>query len=527
LSRARKTLSLTLTALLLVISAGVPAAGASLFINYPSISPNGDGVKDFMTITVSLTESADTLLMTIEDRFTPAEYDTLLFEVTAIAGDYSATWDGTDFQSILLPEGEYDLHLRETTGSASDDIFRIVVIDTTASVLTIDRIEPGVYAPGWPDTSARVTVYFTVTGWQAGSSGRMTVTNPEEDSEIVPLEVTGDGEWSVWWRSSWTTSGTHSIGLSIEDEAGNSCSDSGSVYIDADDPEITYVTEISTNTREVPYEIVGKCHDWSGITSVELGWTGLDLIESDTFAPDSTWLAGDTLYFRFDTPDTINGIISWNEGAYRLTVYAVDAFGHEGSGQIGFNLDRTPPAPPVIHAPPSRVIEEELELDISLDDDADSLFVYSSDGSDTTTTEFIVALLSPSDPPSILLAEGMNEIWSDAKDKVGNRSNVSNTVQVTFDRTTGITIPEVFRGPDRFQIVSARTASSVELDIYDMRGERVRRMVVHGPSERFEIEWDLKNGDGDEVRNGPYVVVITINVPGDRIVEKQFVAVVR
>ena len=125
------------------------------------------------------------------------------------------------------------------------------------------------------------------------------------------------------------------------------------------------------------------------------------------------------------------------------------------------------------------------------------------------------------------LAEGLNEIWAVSNDRAGNVGPASNTVSTVLDPSTGISYPEVFREPGSFQIVSAGTASSVTLEIYDLRGERIRRIVSPGPAVSFDIPWDLTNDAGEEVRNGPCLVVIVIETAGGSLVDKAFIAVVR
>ena len=60
-----------------------------------------------------------------------------------------------------------------------------------------------------------------------------------------------------------------------------------------------------------------------------------------------------------------------------------------------------------------------------------------------------------------------------------------------------------------------------------MTGERVARLQGYGPSDRFEIEWDLMNDNGEGVRNGAYLVVIAIQYDTGTTVDKSFIAVVR
>ena len=511
----------------LLTAGAVWAGSASVFISYPSISPNGDGVQDQMSIVITLSGAVDSLVVTIEDSVTRNAYDTLLAVAPAAAGDYATVWDGTDDGGSTLPEGEYLLHCFESTGGIPESLLRTVVIDTTAPQVAIDRIEPGVYAPGWPDETAAVTVYFTVAGWETGASARMTVVDPDEIETVTPLAVDGDGQWTGVWQDADAASGVHTATVTVQDEAGNSDHDAGPFLVDADGPVTAFVTAIPSNTREVPREIVGKSHDLAGIASLQLSWTGTDNAESDRFDPDSTWLAADTLYFRFDTPDTVNGETSYVEGSYILKAIARDPFENQSSKQLSFRLDRTAPAPPVIAPPPARVIEAELELSVTWSSGSDTLVLYRLHGGETVTSRIPTTIIGPSNPPTVMLGEGENAIWAVASDKAGNTSGVSGTVTTVYDPSTRMTYPEAFRGPDRFQIVTDRTVSSVEVTMYDMRGERVRRLSAAGPGTRFDLEWDLRTDDGEDVRNGAYLAVIEIDFGSSRTVEKGFIAVVR
>jgi len=518
---------LIIQGILPVAAVAVWAGSASLFINFPSISPDGDGVKDEMTVTASLSSLVDTLIITVEDRISPTVYDTLMLETAVNPGNYPVVWNGTDWTGTVLPEGEYDLRLYESTGGTGESILRTVIIDLTSPQVHIDRIEPGVYSPGYPDTSSSVTVYFTITGWETGASASMTVSAPSGIEQTGSLDVHADGEWTSSWKPDAPENGFHIITVSVIDEAGNSDASSGDVYVDDEGPVLEILTDVPSNTIEVPHEIIGRTYDQSGISWLEYSWTGPDMFEGARTVPESTWLDGDTLYWSVDTPDTANGDAGYSEGGYVLKVFSKDSFNNQSDEELSFKLDRTPPAAPLIADPPERMIQPQLNLYIQYDDDTDSLFVYWQAGASIDSAGFITAGLTQGDPFELTLTEGSNEFWAFGKDKAGNLSSVSNTVWTTLDPTTGITYPEVFRGPSTFQIVSAETASSVTLEIYDMRGERIRRISVPGPGTSFDIAWDLTNDDGEMVKNGPCLVVIIIEAAGGRTVDKAFIAVVR
>lgn len=516
---------------ILVISAAVSlaiwAGSASLFINFPSISPNGDGVKDEMTVTAYLSSPVDILIITVEDRVSPSVYDTLMLKAPADTGNHVAIWGGTDWAGVVLPEGEYNLRLYESTAGTGESILRTIVIDLISPLVSINRIEPGVYSPGWPDTSSSVKVYFDVTGWETGAAARMTVRDPSGDETVDPVDVQGDGEWAGTWKPSFAVSGFHTITITAEDEAGNSDADSGSVYVDSDGPELEILTDIPSNTQSVPHEVIGRTYDRSGISVVEYSWTGPDLIPGPSVSPDSTWLDADTLYWSVNTPDSSNGDAGYVEGGYVLKVFSWDAFANKTDEQISFLLDRTAPAAPRIAELPEKMIQEQLNLYIDYGDGTDTLFVFWQAGGSVESRSFITIGREPEDPFELTLTEGMNEFWATGGDKAGNISPLSNTVSTTLDPATGISYPEVFRGPNSIQVVSAETAYSVTVDIYDMRGERIRRFSVPGPGTSFDISWDLTNDDGETVKNGPCLLVVMIETASGKTVDKAFIAVVR
>ncbi|MBN1164448.1 MAG: hypothetical protein JXB45_07700, partial [Candidatus Krumholzibacteriota bacterium] len=282
------------------------AGEVTLLINYPSISPNGDGVKDFLTATLIVDQPLDTLAVTMEDLSGTTVFDTIFFSAPAAAGSFSAVWDGTDSLNLPLGEGEYTLHLYEYAGVTGESVHRTIIIDLTPADITIDRIEPGVYAPGYPDTAAAVSIYYLVSGFNSGDMARAIVTDPKDLQEFIPLSVTADGAYSLKWKAKSNTGGIHTVELEIEDQAGNKTSDGGVFEVDTEGPSAEFNQQIPLKTRTVPEEITGYCHDPAGVSEVLLTWTqkiGGTTVESDRFAPHSTWMQNDTVYWLFETPD--------------------------------------------------------------------------------------------------------------------------------------------------------------------------------------------------------------------------------
>jgi flagellar hook assembly protein FlgD len=98
---------------------------------------------------------------------------------------------------------------------------------------------------------------------------------------------------------------------------------------------------------------------------------------------------------------------------------------------------------------------------------------------------------------------------------------------VTYDTSSQNSFPEAFRGPDDFIISTSSAAGKVIIQLFDLRGEKVRSISSIGPATYFKITWDLLNNDGEEVRNGAYLAVITVYYSDTKTVDKGFIAVVR
>ncbi|MBN2183797.1 MAG: hypothetical protein JW746_00565 [Candidatus Krumholzibacteriota bacterium] len=510
-------------------TARVCAGEAVLIVNFPSISPNGDGIKDALSATIILAGPVDSLILTIEEYSGTGVFDTLFFLSPSPQGEYSAIWHGTDSLGTPLGEGEYMMKLYESTASVSEIVTRTVIIDTTAPEIAIDRIEPGSFSPGYPDTSADVSVYYIVTGYETGSDLTITIIDPDDESDYYELEVTGDGDYSYSFEpeAGWPD-GIYTIELMITDEAGNSSISSGALNIDTAGPIISILTYLPSDTVAAPLDIKGFCHDRSGTKdTLDLSWGQYDAtnkyVESAYFLPDSTWLQADTLYWRFDLPDSVTGVTSYDEGTYTFKMTAEDNYGHRKKESRTFTLDRTAPPPPVVNNNSGRVLLPELELDIIYDDeDTEFLSIFNVFEGDTTENHILHLM-----PHTIDLEEGTTYVWVTAEDKAGNVSGQSNIVTVYYDVSYLVEFPEVFRKPDNFQIITTETAQEIIIEIYDLGGEEVRTIYGWGPSTSFQIGWDLLNNDGDSVNNGPFLVVLTIDYGTRKTVEKNFIAVVR
>ena len=69
-------------------------------------------------------------------------------------------------------------------------------------------------------------------------------------------------------------------------------------------------------------------------------------------------------------------------------------------------------------------------------------------------------------------------------------------------------MPKPFYAGDAFDLADADGWSVVDLEIYNLEGDRVRSFRSEGNVLHFSAQWDGRNGDGVKVKAGPYLVRI-------------------
>ena len=516
-----RTLYLSLLVILLLVPAPLRAEIIEyIVIHYPSISPNGDGVRDSSSVEVSLLSPALQLAVTLEDTLLTTVYDTLLSQTDPAAGLYTTVWDGTNSLGFPLPEGEYRLVFYATDSDTTETYARKIVIDLTTPTITLDRIEPGVYTPGIGGTPENVLIYFDVNGLQDRDTLTVTVTDPLDLIESIPHDITTDGLHSVSWSAEASAvDGLYTVDLRASDEAGNSSSDRGFINVDTKGPVLVIIDPVPAVVNSVPLVQTGSCYDRNGFDDPILAWNS-----GDPFVPADLAWQEDTLYWSFDLRDSTMIDGAYVERSCTLEVLCTDLLGQQETERMIFTVDLTPPSPPVMNQPVSPVHIPEASVG-GVASGADTVMAFRVAGIDTISGK--KALLTINFGFTFDILPGSNEFWAIASDQAGNWSEPSNIVRVLYDDAAGLYYPEAFRGPDMFEILTPTDALGVEITIFTVAGERVARLRGDGPSDRFQIEWDLTNDNGDEVRNGAYLVVIAITYDTGTTVDKSFIAVVR
>ncbi len=516
-----------------------PPAGASqapmlvdyLIIHHPSISPNGDGVQDFSLIFIGLLEQCDTLSATVEDPNRGDTLNTLLFLRGPLPGDYNAVWNGEDSLGALLPEGTYLFHLMAVHTDTTEHHYRALVVDITTPEVVLERIEPGLFAPGAPGMPDSVTVYFSVFDFEENDVLGITVTDPEGTVETVPHRVTGNGSYKIKWSTvEDAPDGFYRVRLHAFDEAGNSSEANGQIYVDNRGPDIGFLDSIPEFTSEIPKEITGYCFDQSGIDGEPaFAWNN-----GEPFSADTTFMRSDTLFWGLDSltiyDNVTDDIGSIKEIKHSVKVTCADIFGHQSSAVLSFTLDLTPPDPPVLTVSSDLVYEPEVGVqgEVTEHTRLEEVLIYRVHDGDTLifTEEIIASTFQLIVEP---LGLGDNFIYGVSVDKSGMRSERSRGWQVVF-RQLNAYYPEVFTGSagtDFFEFRLSENAQKVDIQIYTVNGEHVRSLNEQGPKRLFKLEWDLTNDEGDGVRNGPYLVYISIYYSNTTTTQKSFIAVVR
>ena len=515
-----------LCSLLLVTGCLMPAIGLRaqivdhIVVDFPSISPNGDGVQDSSAVTITLQEAALRLVVTLEDTLSAVVLDTLIDIENPAAQGFETVWDGTDSLGAPLPEGGYRLRFYVTDGITPEEYLRTVIIDITGPVITFDRFEPGLYTPDLEGTSEEVTIYFYLSGLASSDSVDITLTDPQSLVIDLPHGGVDNGLNNVSWTGDATSAdGLYELSLRAYDEAGNESADGGFLDVDTKAPDLAFIDPLPELVNEVPLTQSGYCTDRNGTEEPLLVWNS-----SEPFPPGSISWQADTLFWSFDLRDSVLVGGVYVERSCTLQVLCSDLPGREAEESMAFTIDLTAPSPPVLNPPVSPVRTPDYDV-VGTSPDGASVTVFRAAGTDTASYQEALLLEIFSVP--VVLHLGENEIWAVVEDEAGNPSDPSGSILVVYDDAAGIYYPEAFRGPDSFEIMTETEALGVEIAIFTLTGEEVVILTEQGPANRFDVGWSLLNGDGEEVRNGPYLVVITVEYASGKRTEKNFIAVVR
>ena len=275
--------------------------------------------------------------------------------------------------------------------------------------------------------------------------------------------------------------------------------------MDTDGPEIT-ITNVENGAKlsVLPDSISGLAGDRHGVRdSVRVRYdTDLPFWPIPTFH-----YREDTLFFDAMLAGSIP-----EEGTYAMGFKATDLLDVERT--LGFTItwDTSPPSPPVLKVPSPVSYSPDFLLDGEVDGAVDDVMrIYRNDAFADT----IFPNVKDNWPHPMTLDVGLNRIWAVIVDNAANVSDPSNTIEVTYDNSGGLFIPQPFRPGDAFQVNLSKPSPSVTLRIYDLGGHLVVILYGRESSVDVSIPWDGLNGDGDTVKKGPLVAVAHVKSAGE------------
>jgi flagellar hook assembly protein FlgD len=228
----------TLYALLPAIRRAVAGIGQpkiySPTISNIAISPNGDGVQDSTTVAFTMSEAADWAI-SIRDAG-----GALVRQATGNGTSASLTWDGTNDQGTLLPEGTYSLIATATSASGeARPVTADILVDLSPPSLMSVAVAPAAFNPDVDPASDHSTLTFV-----PSENGRARVSILDAGGKVVrrltgwmtvaarSQAVSWDGKILSGGALVAAPEGSYSLSVELRDLAGNSATVGRHVAVD-------------------------------------------------------------------------------------------------------------------------------------------------------------------------------------------------------------------------------------------------------------------------------------------------------
>jgi hypothetical protein len=477
-------------------------------------SPDGDEIEDTTNVNITLSSAATISVVVFEvDSITPV--DTLFAEQPAPQGRTDLGWDGLRWNGVPAADGAYLVTI--TSGAPWDtSATRQLYVDTGAPSIAINSVTPTPYAPGLTGNPSEVSIALTVSG---ASPAYLGIPRDEVqydflkpgDVEIVPDTIRfepeykgDDGVFELLWNAEnqpGLADGEYRVTLTIVDQAGHSAYSDHTFLVDAKAPEMKITSPKSgISFQQAPDSLFGWARDLTSIDTLAVRFTDNGAFSSVAV----TRVSADTTFFTVPLADSLA-----DEGAYKVTVRAVDGVGREGTASVNLTVDRTAPDPPELdpfagswHTSTFRVTGTFPSGSTA----ASRVLIYrngiKADSVFTLTIERI--------DRTIPLEAGENVITATFVDGAGNESAPSNAVTVTFDDRSGLYVEAPMRPGDVFNVNVPQAARWVIVHVYDMTGDLVVVLEEFDETTSYSLPWDGRNGSGNEVKKGPFVAVAKV-----------------
>ena len=535
-----KCISGLLTALLCVSVAAPSGAQIGSFAATPAaFSPDADGINDFTSLRLSLTDTVLELSLIVFEADSITPVDTLIAPApSSQLGLQTVTWDGLRFDGSPAPEAAYVATLAVISQQSVPSALSVpLFLDITPPALQVTSVSPPLYFPGVPGHESVLSVTFNLGAVSPVPPGRVpdeiqyqvfTPSGAQLDPSNLegrisfqpplpyenPLGVDNDGTYTFKWDAGGQgalSDGTYKIALFIVDAAGYTRIDTAFADVDNQAPTVSWTSPASGQKLSVLADSLhGYAWDRSGVDSMYVRYG-----TSGPLAPMQWSTRNDTAFFSLVLADAIT-----TEGHHEIHVRVKDAVGFTTGHIARQNWEVTwltsTPMPPTLD-PFDGVWHSArytVSGDIPSDAEVDGVILIYRNGTqvDSVFTVFLTRFES-----TVPLVAGENIITATHRDAASNESAHSNPVRVVLDQSAGLFMPVPFRSGNDFSVNLASPANSVELNIYDMTGDLVVTLESTTPAVKFAIPWDVLNGSGVRVKKGPLIVVATVNFADGRV----------
>jgi flagellar hook assembly protein FlgD len=509
---------LTLFILVLPVTVSGSVSISEISVTVPFFSPNDDGVQDLTGISFEVASDHDTVYIWIsvtDEGDNPVK--TLAEAEAREPGAVYKLWDGTDASGAAVSEGGYSFEIVAMANSDSDGPYSAgVVLDKTAPNFTT-LIYPNPYVPRLPFADSLLTVEITGIDTEPDDWLSLWIMNQDLPETLCTTQlIHGDTVYTCTWDGHEEADGTYELFVGMRDRAGNSNQASYSVNLDASGPTITFTYPDKAWLDSVPTSVTGWVFDQSDVDSI-----GLRFSEETEYSAVNVTPSGDTLFWYIDWPEELQ-----QGGTFNLACFAGDSVGYETVRTFVVYVDTTTPGVPVFDVP-----DKVSSADITVRGTSspnDSVFVYLIWPEASEDSARVLCNAQGSFEADFEIGIGRNLFRAFARDRAGNESDWSDTAAVVYDETAGITVPEKLDPGAKIDVNLSKPASEVVLRVFSIDGYHIVTETWQPKDLYNEFEWDLKDADSKDVKNGLYLLVFQILfADGNESVEKRVVVVSR
>lgn len=505
----------------------------SISIERPSsderiFSPNDDGNKDSLTISQdgSQEDSWRGQILAGGDRVVRA------FEWSAGAPE-SFTWDGTNSEGILVPDGVYRYRVTSTdrAGNTTTETLENIIVNTQSTPIGL-AIDSSVFSPNGDGVLDRleltpdVPIQTGVEEWSLSirtTDGNAVRTYRGEASVPEPIAFDGRNE-----AGEVIAEGEYRARLSMRYRNGNTPEASSPQFrVDLTAPEasVRADNEIFSPNNDGNLDSMVIFQD----TSEEDRWVGRIRNSDGELVRSYTWFGTPERRFDWNGRNGEGELVS--DGTYSYEIEATDAAGNTGSSQrIRFELS-TAETPVIITAaedafspnsdgvrdqlrilPQVRVNEgiERYQLDIV---NAEGSLVRSFSGEERLPGQFT---WNGQTQAGTRVPDGVYRARLDVRYRNGNEENArtgefrvdTEYPQAEIEASPLLFSPNGDGNRDVVRIIQTSTEEELwEAAILNASEEMVRSYVFQGELESFE--WDGTDEAGNQVADGSYAYRVT------------------